>query len=218
MRRDGYLQRSSESSQPLWPRTHTDSICSALQNNNILAMNIVETEIKGVFIIEPKVFGDNRGYFFESFSQREFESVIGPVTFVQDNQSKSSYGVVRGLHFQKPPHAQAKLVRVVKGKVLDVAVDLRKDSPTFGKYIAVELSDENHRQVFIPKGFAHGFSVLSEEAVFQYKCDEYSAHVAEAAIAWDDQDLNIDWKVPAEAVLLSAKDRNHPTLKEFISM
>ena len=180
-------------------------------------MNIVETEIKGVFIIEPKVFGDNRGYFFESFSQREFESVIGPVTFVQDNQSKSSYGVVRGLHFQKPPHAQAKLVRVVKGKVLDVAVDLRKDSPTFGKYVAVELSDENHRQVFIPKGFAHGFSVLSEEAVFQYKCDEYYAPESEAAIAWDDQDLNIDWKVPAEDVVLSAKDRNHPTLKEFIS-
>lgn len=194
-----------------------DSICSALQSNNILAMNIVETEIKGVFIIEPKVFGDNRGYFFESFSQREFESVIGPVTFVQDNQSKSSYGVVRGLHFQKPPHAQAKLVRVVKGKVLDVAVDLRKDSPTFGKYMAVELSDENHRQVFIPKGFAHGFSVLSEEAVFQYKCDDYYAPESEAAIAWDDQDLNIDWKVPAEAVVLSAKDRNHPTLKEFIS-
>ena len=182
-----------------------------------MAMNIVETEIKGVFIIEPKVFGDNRGYFFESFSQREFESVIGPVTFVQDNQSKSSYGVVRGLHFQRPPHAQAKLVRVVKGKVLDVAVDLRKDSPTFGKYMAVELSDENHRQVFIPKGFAHGFSVLSEEAVFQYKCDEYYAPESEAAIAWDDQDLNIDWKVPAEDVVLSAKDRNHPTLKEFIS-
>jgi dTDP-4-dehydrorhamnose 3,5-epimerase len=180
-------------------------------------MNIVETEIKGVFIIEPKVFGDNRGYFFESFSQREFESVIGPVTFVQDNQSKSSYGVVRGLHFQRPPHAQAKLVRVVKGKVLDVAVDLRKDSPTFGKYVAVELSDENHRQVFIPKGFAHGFSVLSEEAVFQYKCDEYYAPESEAAIAWDDRDLNIDWKVPAEDVVLSAKDRNHPTLKEFIS-
>ena len=182
-----------------------------------MAMNIVETEIKGVFIIEPKVFGDNRGYFFESFSQREFESVIGPVTFVQDNQSKSSYGVVRGLHFQKPPHAQAKLVRVVKGKVLDVAVDLREDSPTFGKYMAVELSDENHRQVFIPKGFAHGFSVLSEEAVFQYKCDEYYAPESEAAIAWDDQDLNIDWKVPTEDVVLSAKDRNHPTLKEFIS-
>lgn len=182
-----------------------------------MVMNIVETEIKGVFIIEPKVFGDNRGYFFESFSQREFESVIGPVTFVQDNQSKSSYGVVRGLHFQRPPHAQAKLVRVVKGKVLDVAVDLRKDSPTFGKYVAVELSDENHRQVFIPKGFAHGFSVLSEEAVFQYKCDEYYAPESEAAIAWDDQDLNIDWKVPAEDVVLSAKDINHPSLKDYIS-
>ncbi len=194
-----------------------DSICSALQSNNILAMNIIETEIKGVYIIEPKVFGDSRGYFFESFSQREFESVIGPVTFVQDNQSKSSYGVIRGLHFQKPPHAQAKLVRVVKGKVLDVAVDLRKDSPTFGKYMAVELSDENHRQVFIPKGFAHGFSVLSEEAVFQYKCDEYYAPESEAAIAWDDQDLNIDWKVPAEDVVLSQKDRNHPTFNEFIS-
>ena len=180
-------------------------------------MNIIETEIKGVYIIEPKVFGDSRGYFFESFSQREFESVIGPVTFVQDNQSKSSYGVIRGLHFQKPPHAQAKLVRVVKGKVLDVAVDLRKDSPTFGKYMAVELSDENHRQVFIPKGFAHGFSVLSEEAVFQYKCDEYYAPESESAIAWDDQDLNIDWKVPAEDVVLSQKDRNHPTFNEFIS-
>ena len=188
-----------------------------MQNNNILAMNIVETEIKGVYIIEPKVFGDSRGYFFESFSQREFESVIGPVTFVQDNQSKSSYGVIRGLHFQKPPHAQAKLVRVVKGKVLDVAVDLRKDSPTFGKHIAVELSDENHRQVFIPKGFAHGFSVLSEEAVFQYKCDEYYAPESESAIAWDDQDLDIDWKVPAEDVVLSQKDRNHPTFNEFIS-
>lgn len=180
-------------------------------------MNIIETEIKGVYIIEPKIFGDNRGYFFESFSQREFESVIGPVTFVQDNQSRSSYGVVRGLHFQRPPHAQAKLVRVVKGKVLDVAVDLRNDSPTFGKYVAVELSDENHRQVFIPKGFAHGFSVLSEEAVFQYKCDEYYAPESEAAIAWDDQDLNIDWKVPAEDVVLSAKDRNHPSLKDYIS-
>lgn len=182
-----------------------------------MAMNIIETEIKGVFIIEPKVFSDSRGYFFESFSQREFDSAIGPVTFVQDNQSKSSYGVVRGLHFQKPPHAQAKLVRVVKGKVLDVAVDMRKDSPTFGKHVAVELSDENHRQVFIPKGFAHGFSVLSEEAVFQYKCDEYYAPESEAAIAWDDKDLNIDWKVPADDVELSPKDKCHPTFNEFIS-
>ena len=180
-------------------------------------MNIIETEIKGVYIIEPKVFGDSRGYFFESFSQREFESVIGPVTFVQDNQSKSSYGVIRGLHFQKPPHAQAKLVRVVKGKVLDVAVDLRKDSPTFGQHFSIELSGENHLQVYIPKGFAHGFSVLSEEAVFQYKCDEYYAPESEAAIAWDDKDLNIDWKVPADDVVLSPKDKCHPTFNEFIS-
>ena len=173
--------------------------------------------IEGLCVITPAVHGDNRGYFMETYSQRDMQEAGIDITFVQDNQSKSSYGVVRGLHFQRPPHAQAKLVRVVKGKVLDVAVDLRKDSPTFGKYMAVELSDENHRQVFIPKGFAHGFSVLSEEAVFQYKCDEYYAPESEAAIAWDDQDLNIDWKVPAEAVVLSAKDRNHPTLKEFIS-
>ena len=178
-------------------------------------MNIVETEIKGVFIIEPKVFGDNRGYFFESFSQREFDSVIGPVTFVQDNQSKSSYGVVRGLHFQKPPHAQAKLVRVVKGKVLDVAVDLRKDSPTFGKYMAVELSDENHLQMFIPKGFAHGFAVLSDEVVFQYKCDNYYSPQSEGAVRWDDPDLSIDWRIPAEDVVLSEKDSSHPALKDL---
>ena len=179
-----------------------------------MAMNIVETEIKGVFIIEPKVFGDSRGYFFESFSQREFESVIGPVTFVQDNQSKSSYGVVRGLHFQKPPHAQAKLVRVVKGKVLDVAVDVRKGSPTFGKHVGVELSGENHRQLFIPRGFAHGFVVLSETAVFQYKCDNYYAPQSEGAVAWNDPELGIDWGVPAEDILLSEKDRNHPVLKD----
>lgn len=178
-------------------------------------MNITETEIKGVFIIEPKVFGDSRGYFYESFSQREFEDAIGPVSFVQDNQSKSSYGVVRGLHFQKPPHAQAKLVRVVKGTVLDVAVDLRKGSPTFGKHMAVELSEENHRQVFIPKGFAHGFSVLSEEAVFQYKCDDYYAPETEGAVAWDDPELNIDWRIPADAIILSEKDKRHPQLKEL---
>lgn len=180
-----------------------------------MAMNITETEIKGVFIIEPKVFGDSRGYFYESFSQREFEDAIGPVSFVQDNQSKSSYGVVRGLHFQKPPHAQAKLVRVVKGTVLDVAVDLRKGSPTFGKHVAVELSEENHRQVFIPKGFAHGFSVLSEEAVFQYKCDDYYAPETEGAVAWDDPELNIDWRIPADAIILSEKDKRHPQLKEL---
>ena len=137
--------------------------------------------------------------------------------FVQDNESRSSYGVVRGLHMQLPPHSQAKLVRVVDGRVLDVAVDLRKDSPTFGQHFSIELSGENHLQVYIPKGFAHGFSVLSEEAVFQYKCDEYYAPESESAIAWDDQDLDIDWKVPAEDVVLSQKDRNHPTFNEFIS-
>ena len=178
-------------------------------------MNIIETEIQGVFIIEPKVFGDSRGYFFESFSKKEFESRIGPVEFVQDNESKSCYGVVRGLHFQKPPHAQAKLVRVVKGKVLDVAVDLRKDSPTYGRHVAVELSEDNHRQVFIPKGFAHGFSVLSEEAVFQYKCDDYYAPETEGAVAWNDPELNIDWRVPADMMILSEKDKRHPELKDL---
>lgn len=178
-------------------------------------MNIIETEIQGVFIIEPKVFGDSRGYFFESFSKREFESKIGPVEFVQDNESKSCYGVVRGLHFQKPPHAQAKLVRVIKGKVLDVAVDLRPDSPTYGRHVAVELSEENHRQVFIPKGFAHGFSVLSEEAVFQYKCDDYYAPETEGAVIWNDPELAIDWRIPEDRIILSDKDSRHPELKDL---
>jgi dTDP-4-dehydrorhamnose 3,5-epimerase len=178
-------------------------------------MNIIETEIQGVYIIEPKVFGDSRGYFFESYSRRDFEAKVGPVEFVQDNESKSCYGVVRGLHFQKPPHAQAKLVRVVKGKVLDVAVDLRKDSPTYGRHVSVELSEDNRRQVFIPKGFAHGFSVLSEEAVFQYKCDDYYAPETECAIAWNDPELNIDWRIPADQVILSEKDKRHPELKDL---
>ena len=178
-------------------------------------MNIIETDIKGLYVIEPKVFGDSRGYFFEAFSQREFEKVIGPVNFVQDNESKSCYGVVRGLHFQKGTNAQAKLVRAVKGKVLDVAVDLRKGSPTYGKHFAVELSEDNHRQMFIPKGFAHGFSVLSEEAIFQYKCDAYYAPESEGAVAWDDPDLAIDWRIPADKVLLSAKDSCHPKLKDI---
>ena len=178
-------------------------------------MEVIKTDIDGVVIIEPKVFGDHRGYFFESFSKKEFESKVGPVEFVQDNESKSCYGVVRGLHFQKPPHAQAKLVRVVKGKVLDVAVDLRKDSPTYGKHVTVELSEDNHRQVFIPKGFAHGFSVLSEEAVFQYKCDDYYAPETEGAVAWNDPELNIDWRVPADMMILSEKDKRHPELKDL---
>lgn len=179
-------------------------------------MNVIKTEIEGLYVIEPRVFGDSRGYFFESFSEREFKREVADVDFVQDNESKSSYGVVRGLHFQKPPYAQAKLVRVVKGKVLDVAVDLRKGSPTFGKHVAMELSEENHRQMFIPRGFAHGFSVLSDEVVFQYKCDNYYAPQSEGAVAWDDPDLGIDWKIPAEKAILSEKDRKHPGLKEIL--
>ena len=180
-------------------------------------MNIIQTEIPDVLIVEPRVFGDSRGYFFESFSERRFKELVADVDFVQDNESKSSFGVVRGLHFQKPPYTQAKLVRVVKGKVLDVAVDLRKGSPTYGKYVSVEISEENHRQVYIPKGFAHGFAVLSEEAVFQYKCDAYYEPKSEGAIAWNDPDLNIDWKLMPEQVLLSDKDRNHPCMKDFDS-
>lgn len=178
-------------------------------------MNIIKTDIEGLLVIEPRVFGDSRGYFFESYNTKAFEEVVGNVTFVQDNESKSSYGVVRGLHFQKPPYAQAKLVRVVKGKVLDVAVDLRKNSPTFGKYVAMELSEENHRQMFIPRGFAHGFSVLSEEVIFQYKCDNYYAPQSEGAVAWDDPDLAIDWQVPSDKVILSEKDSKHPMLKDI---
>ena len=181
-------------------------------------MKIKETYIPGLLVVEPQVFGDSRGYFFESFNAAKFAEQTGIDTqFVQDNESRSSYGVVRGLHMQLPPHAQAKLVRVVEGRVLDVAVDLRKDSPTFGKHFAIELTGENHLQVYIPKGFAHGFSVLSETAVFQYKCDGYYAPASEAAIAWNDPDLAIDWKLPIEAVVLSDKDRNHPSLKEFIA-
>lgn len=177
-------------------------------------MNIIETPIPGVVIIEPRLFLDARGYFFESFNQREFEEKVCKTTFVQDNESKSSYGVIRGLHFQKPPFAQSKLVRVVKGAVLDVAVDIRKDSPTFGRHVAVELTEDNHRQFFIPRGLAHGFSVLSEEVIFQYKCDNFYAPQSEGAIAWDDPDLGIDWRIPADKVVLSEKDRHHPLLRQ----
>ncbi len=177
-------------------------------------MNVLETEIDEVKIIEPKVFGDSRGYFFESFSQKEFEEKVCKTTFVQDNESKSKYGVLRGLHFQKPPFSQSKLVSVVAGSVLDVAVDIRKGSPTFGKYVAVELSAENKRQLFIPRGFAHGFVVLSDETIFQYKCDNYYAPECEAGIAWDDSELGIDWKIPIENVLLSEKDKKNPLLNE----
>ena len=179
-------------------------------------MKLIKTHIEGVTVIEPKVFSDGRGCFFESFSERDFVEAVGPVRFVQDNESHSVYGVIRGLHFQKSPHAQAKLVRVVKGKVLDIAVDLRKGSPTFGQHVAMELSEENRRQMFIPRGFAHGFSVLSEEAVFQYKCDSYYAPGSEGALAWNDPDLGIDWKIPGGNEILSDKDRMNPRLKDII--
>jgi len=181
-------------------------------------MEIIKTEVEGVFIIEPRVFGDARGYFFESFNSREFAEKTGlNITFVQDNESMSHYGVLRGLHFQQPPFAQSKLVRVVKGRVLDVAVDIRVGSPSFGKYVSVELSEDNHRQFFMSKGFAHGFSVLSEEVIFQYKCDEFYAPQSEGAIAWDDPDLAIDWLIPKDKILLSEKDRHHPFLRDFHS-
>lgn len=176
-------------------------------------MEVIKTAIEGVFIIEPRVFGDARGYFFESFNAREFAQATGiDVTFVQDNESMSHYGVLRGLHYQQPPYAQSKLVRVVEGSVLDVAVDIRKGSPTYGQYVAVELSAENHHQFYMPKGIAHGFSVLSEKVIFQYKCDEFYAPQSEGAIAWDDPDLNIDWLLPRDKILLSEKDRHHPCL------
>lgn len=177
-------------------------------------MNVIKTDIEGVVIIEPKVFGDDRGYFFESFSQLRFDELVRPINFVQDNESKSKYGVLRGLHFQKGQHAQSKLVRVVKGRVLDVAVDIRKGSPTFGKYVAVELSAENHRQLFIPRGFAHGFSVLSDEAISLYKCDNLYAPESEGAIIWNDPEIGIDWGLAAEDVVLSPKDMCHPMLKD----
>ncbi len=178
-------------------------------------MKVIRTEIEGLAIIEPGVFEDSRGYFFESFSERDFSEQVAPVRFVQDNESRSSYGVVRGLHFQKPPHTQAKLVRVVKGRVLDVAVDLRTGSPTYGKYHAVELTEENRRQFFIPKGFAHGFSVLSDTAVFQYKCDEYYAPLSEGSVLWNDPEIGVDWGIPVEDVILSEKDSVSPLLKDL---
>ncbi len=177
-------------------------------------MEIISTAIPGVVIIEPRVFGDARGYFYESFSDREFKEKVCNTTFVQDNQSMSCYGVLRGLHYQRAPHCQSKLVRCVKGRVLDVAVDIRQGSPTFGQHVAVELSAENHRQLFIPRGFAHGFAVLSEEAIFQYKCDNYYAPDCEGGIAWDDPTLGIDWQLPAADVILSAKDTGRCTLAD----
>ena len=177
-------------------------------------MNFIKTEIDGVVIIEPRVFEDARGYFFESYNEAEFIKNGIPNKFVQDNQSKSSYGVVRGLHCQLGEYAQAKLVRVLHGRVLDVAVDIRKNSPTFGKYVAVELSEENKRQLFIPRGFLHGFSVLSDTAVFAYKCDNLYAPHAEFGIRFDDPDIGVDWKIPADKIITSEKDRQAKGLKD----
>lgn len=181
-------------------------------------MDIIKTEIEGVLIIEPKIFGDDRGYFFESFNARKFADKTGmEINFVQDNESKSRYGVLRGLHFQLPPYTQSKLVRVVKGKVVDVAVDLRKGSPTYGKYAMCELSEDNHRQFFVPQGMAHGFVVLSEEAVFQYKCDDFYHPEAEGGIMWNDPSINVQWPIFAADISLSERDKCHPLLKDFES-
>lgn len=177
-------------------------------------MIYIETEIPGVWIIEPRVFNDQRGYFYEAWKKTEFEENVGHVDFIQDNESKSGYGVLRGLHYQKGEFAQAKLVRVIKGKVLDVAVDIRKSSPTFGRYVAVELSEENKRQFFIPRGFAHGFLVLSDEAVFTYKVDNVYAPQAEAGIRWNDEDINIEWPIDTSKVITSEKDLKASSLKD----
>lgn len=179
-------------------------------------MEVIRTAIDGLLIIKPRLFEDGRGYFFESFSQRDFDAQIGPVKFVQDNESLSSYGVIRGLHMQKAPYTQAKLVRVISGSVLDVAVDLSPGSPTFGRHVSAELSGENHLMFYIPKGFAHGFSVLSEKVVFQYKCDEFYHPEAEIAVKWDDPALGIDWRIPEEDAILSEKDKRHPLLKDLV--
>ena len=180
-------------------------------------MNVIPTSIDGLLIIEPRVFNDSRGYFFESFSQREFDEKVGPITFVQDNESMSTRGVMRGLHFQCPPYTQSKLVRCVKGAVLDVAVDIRKGSPTYGQHVAVELTDENHRQFFIPKGFAHGFAVLSDVAIFQYKCDEFYHPESEAGISILDGSLGIDWRIASDQAILSEKDTKNPLFLDFES-
>ncbi len=177
-------------------------------------MIFTEQNIPGVWVIEPKVFADSRGYFMESFKQNEFEKHIGKVDFIQDNESKSSYGVLRGLHYQKGEFSQAKLVRVIKGKVLDVAVDIRKSSPTFGQFVAVELSEENKKQLFIPRGFAHGFVVLSDEAIFTYKVDNVYAPQADAGIIYNDPKIGVNWMIDSKDVLLSEKDTKHPTLEE----
>ena len=178
-------------------------------------MNVIKTDIEGVLILEPRVFKDARGYFFESYNKEEFDRLVGKVNFVQDNESCSTRGVMRGLHFQRPPHTQAKLVRCVRGEVLDVAVDIRKGSPTFGKHVSCLLTEENHRQFFVPRGFAHGFAVLSDVAVFQYKCDNFYAPQADGGISILDDSLGIDWGIDINEAILSEKDKNHPLLKDF---
>ena len=180
-------------------------------------INVIKTEIDGVVIIEPKVFGDSRGYFFESWSQKDFDELVRPVKFVQDNESMSTFGVMRGLHFQAPPFTQSKLVRCVKGAVLDVAVDIRKGSSTYGKHVAVELTETNHLQLFVPRGFAHGFAFLSETAVFHYKCDNFYALQADGGISILDDSLGIDWRIPTDKAILSEKDTKHACLKDFDS-
>lgn len=180
-------------------------------------MEVIQTAIEGLVIIEPKIFKDARGYFFESFSQREFDEKVRKINFVQDNESMSGYGVMRGLHFQRPPFTQSKLVRCVKGRVLDVAVDIRKESPTYGRHVAVELSEENHRQFFVPRGFAHGFAVLSKTAVFKYKCDNFYTPEADSGISLQDESLGIDWRIPISHAILSEKDTKHLCLKDFDS-
>ena len=194
--------------------------CIKVTKKNMI--NVIKTALDGVVIIEPKVFGDARGYFFESFSERDFNEVMIPILghgikFVQDNESMSSYGVMRGLHFQTMPYTQSKLVRCVKGAVLDVAVDIRKGSPTYGQHVAVELTEDNHRQFFVPRGFAHGFAVLSETAVFQYKCDNFYAPANDGGVSIVDDSLGIDWRIPVEKALLSEKDTKHDLLKDFDS-
>ena len=178
-------------------------------------MDYIKTDIPGVWVLEPKVFNDSRGYFMETFKKEDFENHIGEINFIQDNESKSSFSVLRGLHFQKGEFSQAKLVRVITGKVLDVAVDIRKDSPAFGKHVAVELSGENKRQFFIPRGFAHGFLVLSDEVVFCYKVDNVYSPQNECSILYNDTDLNINWPIEPSKIIVSEKDKNAPLLKDY---
>lgn len=199
------------------PQHSTIKVRALILTDKEKDMEVIKTGIEGVYIIEPRLFKDARGYFFESFSQREFEEKVGPIQFVQDNESMSSYGVMRGLHFQRPPYTQSKLVRCVRGAVLDVAVDLRKGSATYGQHVAVELTEDNHRLFFIPKGFAHGFAVLSETAVFQYKCDEFYHPEADGGISILDASLGIDWRIPTDKAILSEKDTKHPMLNNFDS-